>query len=283
MAAKKTKKTKKKAKSKTRSRARSSDVQPFERRVESWDEYVSWVTRPPFTGWAFRGHANADYPLTSTLTRVLVERRIKPRLWRRQEERILRIFKRKAHHFLERTPAEDEEFEWFALMQHHGSPTRLLDFTWSPYVAAFFALEATLPSEVHGPMDAAVWAIDPNAPGFISFAKSLLGTMENKQRVLVGEPRLMNRRLTAQSGTFAVHWRLDTPVDELLRQQHARNVITKFILPRTEVRDTGLRELYRMNISYATLFPGLDGLAESMRQELEYSAEMEDTADLKLP
>ena len=39
-------------------------------------------------------------------------------------------------------------------MQHHGAPTRLLDFTWSPYVAAFFAL-------VHTTKQAAVWAVNP--------------------------------------------------------------------------------------------------------------------------
>ena len=39
-------------------------------------------------------------------------------------------------------------------MQHHGAPTRLIDFTWSPYVAAFFALERTL-------ADGVVWAMNP--------------------------------------------------------------------------------------------------------------------------
>ena len=41
-------------------------------------------------------------------------------------------------------------------MQHHGAPTRLIDFTWSPYVAAFFALERTL-------ADGVVWAMNPGA------------------------------------------------------------------------------------------------------------------------
>ena len=64
------------------------------------------------------------------------------------------MFKRKAHQFLAQPPDPDDDFQWLALMQHHGAPTRLLDFTWSPYVAAFFALERAT-------SDAAVWALNP--------------------------------------------------------------------------------------------------------------------------
>jgi hypothetical protein len=53
-------------------------------------------------------------------------------------------------------PEPDDDFQWLALMQHHGAPTRLIDFTWSPYVAAFFALERTL-------TDGVVWAMNPGA------------------------------------------------------------------------------------------------------------------------
>ena len=79
---------------------------------------------------------------------------VNPRAWPDQEARILRIFKRKAIHFLDIVPDRDDDFEWLALMQDHGAPTRLLDFTWSPYVAAFFALERTL-------NDGVVWALNP--------------------------------------------------------------------------------------------------------------------------
>ena len=51
-----------------------------------------------------------------------------------QEERIARIFQRKAHLFLTHIPERSDTFQWLALMQHHGAPTRSLDFTWSPYV-----------------------------------------------------------------------------------------------------------------------------------------------------
>jgi hypothetical protein len=47
-------------------------------------------------------------------------------------------------------------------------------------------------------------------------------------------------------------------------------MMAKFILPAPKLRETGLRELYRMNITYATLFPDLDGLARSLGYELEF-------------
>lgn len=60
------------------------------------------------------------------------------------EKRLLREFKR-AYPSRENTPAPryDDDLAWLALMQHHGAPTRLLDWTFSPFVAAFFALDQT--------------------------------------------------------------------------------------------------------------------------------------------
>jgi len=76
----------------------------------------------------------------------------------------------------------------------------------------------------------------------------------------MGEPHTMNRRLIAQSGTFAVPGVLDMPVDEILRDADQENILARFVLSHS-VREVALRELYRMNITYATLFPDLDGLA----------------------
>ena len=87
----------------------------------------------------------------------------------------------------------------------------------------------------------------------------------------IGEPYIINPRLTAQSGTFAVPGTLSQPVEAILsRYPEPRETLVKLILPSSEVREQEMRELYRMNITYATLFPDLDGLARSLAYELEF-------------
>ena len=124
-------------------------------RLESWEAFLNLVIQPPYSNWAFRGERDERWPLYSSLSRYLQNFGVAPKAWPEQERRILRIFKRKAHQFLEKPPEPDDDFQWLALMQHHGAPTRLIDFTWSPYVAAFFALERTL-------NDGVVWAMNPS-------------------------------------------------------------------------------------------------------------------------
>ena len=131
----------------------SSAATPFDVvAIGSWDEFQKTVAGPAYKSWAFRGQENADWPVFSSLSRHLRDFHVDPSAWATQEERIVRVFKRKAHLYLDHVPDPEDDFQWLALMQHHGSPTRLLDFTWSPFVAAFFALEKAKSA-------AAVWAI----------------------------------------------------------------------------------------------------------------------------
>jgi len=243
-------------------------------RLSSWDAFLKLVINPPYSNWAFRGERDERWPLYSSLSRYLQNFGIHKKAWPAQEERILRIFKRKAHQFIDRPPDWDDDFQWLALMQHHGAPTRLIDFTWSPYVAAFFALERTI-------SDGVVWALnparidssrnkrparlDPRVPG--NLAKYYL--KGDRRLIWMGEPYTMNRRLIAQSGTFGVPGVLDVPVEEILSDRDQEGILAKFVL-RNPVREVGMRELYRMNITDATMFPDLDGLARSMGYELEF-------------
>ena len=242
-------------------------------RLNSWEEFLGIITKPPYSNWAFRGERDERWPLYSSLSRYFRNFGVSSEAWLDQEARILRIFKRKAHQFLEKPPDPEDDFQWMALMQHHGAPTRLIDFTWSPYVAAFFALERTLG-------DGVVWAMNPARVDSSRAARVRMDprTKGNFERYFLrgrhrflwmGEPHTMNRRLIAQSGTFAVPGVLDVPIEEMLSHRDQENILAKFILTNA-VREVGMRELYRMNITYATLFPDLEGLARSMGYELEF-------------
>ena len=107
--------------------------------------------------------------------------------------------------------------------------------------------------------------MDPRDKG--NFARYFL--KGNRRFIWMGEPHTMNRRLIAQSGTFAVPGVLDMPIEEILSDADPENVLAKIVLTNAGAR-SGMRELYRMNITYATLFPDLDGLARSMGYELEF-------------
>jgi hypothetical protein len=238
---------------------------------------------PGIRTWAFRGQANATWPLLSSLSRYFAKYEVNQRVWQTQEWRILRIFRSKAHLFLDHVPPYADSFQWLALLQHHGSPTRLLDLTWSPYVGAFFALEGAT-------CDAAIWAF--NSSRIMPFKRSVTlpegeeihpwdisPMFENnyekyflpgtKSFVVISNPSISNKRLTAQSGTFLVPARLDTPVENILNSYPGpKDMIRKFILKK-EMRAEAMRELYYMNITNATLFPDLDGLARSMAYEFE--------------
>jgi len=254
--------------------------------IKSWQEFYEGVAGPKYRNWAFRGHSDAEWPLYSSLSRYLKEYGIHRQAWADQEERIVRIFRRKAHLFLEHVPDERDAFQWLALMQHHGAPTRLLDFTWSPFVAAFFALERAT-------KDAAVWALFVPAiwkPAHkvrfpykkASFTPDELGLrnpgayekfyLRNEVPfVSSGEPLVMNKRLIAQSGTFIVPGVLDQPVEQILSAYPGSvKTVVKFVLRTHDLRSEAMLALYNMNLTNATLFPDLDGLARSMAYELEF-------------
>lgn len=258
-------------------------------RINSWKEFRNIVESGQFDSWAFRGQREAFWVLESTLSRYLKTFRIHTEAWKIQEERIIRIFMRKAHQFLKNIPEEGNTFEWLALMQLHGAPTRLLDFTWSPYVAAFFALErATLAS--------AIWALDPaklyndktdsQTNGLRKFSTGLSPWfnknfesrfLNNKEPlVLIGEPYRMNQRLIAQSGTFVISGVLQQPIEEILSSETSgHGALVKFELDTVAIRKEAMESLYRMNITNATLFPDLDGLARSLAFELEFNWEFD--------
>lgn len=248
-----------------------------ERRLISWSGFDTWIAARE--GYAFRGEPIESWPLLSSMARRLTQLEVPRALWSEREERAIRVFRRKAHVYLNDPTVLNDPLRCLAMMQHHGAPTRLFDFTKSPYVAAFFALERALG-------DAAVYAlntprlfdlsprfdvgltrdiVDPELPG--NFERYF--ATERHPLVWFGEPQEMDRRLVAQSGLLVMPGILDQPLEALLAQYDSDEPLIEKIVLGHELRREAMHALYRMNITQATLFPDLEGLARSIAYELE--------------
>lgn len=138
-----------------------------------------------------------------------------------------------------------------ALAQHHGLPTRLLDWTTNPLVAAYFACEGESDS------DSAVWVVwgfdNDDTP-------SLPANPTDIERVFCVTPWVISPRIQAQSGEFTAHPN-GRPISEFLT---CEDRILKIRISR-EVRIRILLQLDLIGINRRTLFPDLDGLAQYLR------------------
>jgi hypothetical protein len=238
------------------------------------------------TKWVFRGQGK-DWPLTAAIERYALRPGV-------AEDYVMREFRRRVYRYSTSAPQRDDDLEWLALMQHHGAPTRLLDWTRSAQIAAFFAAQSVVPfvQEVPQPLPSfTIWAVDKDALN--AEAKEMLGLTRNTDisspevfrkifwsqpaddlyLVMAVEPYRVNERLTIQQGLF-------------LRGNHPQfpfhNCLASLLLhakkqgrPNTEwlhkfevesgARADVLRILDKVNINSATLFPGLDGFCQSLQ------------------
>jgi hypothetical protein len=151
----------------------------------------------------------------------------------------LLLFKKYGIRLLDYRPKDD--WEWLAIGQHHGLPTRLLDWSSNPLVAAYFAAEGSPDT------DCAVYAM--RAPMVVDTARDR-NPLARGTGVDVVTPDHVSNRIAAQAGMFTIHWQPEKPI--------LRNGIDKFLLPRSE-RPAILLSLFGLGIHRGTLFPDLDG------------------------
>jgi len=257
--------------------------------IERWDQFINIIKKLSPSNeerWVFRGHQDGKQLLTTSLD-YAVNRFESLGLNRKEAENfLLREFKRHFHRYSQYIPSEDNKLEWLSLMQHHGAPTRLLDWTYSAYIALYFAIaRANVNSECE------VWAINQTYCWKIfkeklndcnEQLKKLLDANDKSEEVIKFvlndfpsnikivcplNPFYLNERLTIQQGTFLIPLGGDLSFEDNFKTSIGENsrYYKKIRIKCTErFLKQAFAELHRINVSAVNLFPGIDGLARSL-------------------
>jgi hypothetical protein len=273
-------------------------------KAKSWEHFLRWLDELQGS-WCFRGQREAAWVLDTSLDRDVKRERSSPNSFiryhlNRETETwdLLDRFQQYAHSYLRHVPAINDLSSWLALMQHHCVPTRLLDWTESPYVAMYFAVEdkANEKRPREKEMHSAVWAIDLAwletkgrellqsknvAPSAVDSSPSETADYTNhllretEEPVIVRiNPPMSNPRLFAQRGIFLCKLFHQASFGQILMtmmmhpEPTDQPVIRKLEIGRS-LRIKFLKHLRAMNIRRASLFPGLDGLGLSLKLDLE--------------
>ncbi|NTS43693.1 FRG domain-containing protein [Flavisolibacter sp. BT320] len=247
-------------------------------RLASFHDFRDYVQQFSET-WAFRGQVDAAWVLNNAIERTDFIRQ-----GNSIEAKFVAEFQRGVRNYLTKDQIPEHLIEWLALMQHHGAPTRLLDLTRSPFIAAYFAFEfAPISNNYH----VAVWCLNVEhlrtaAVKILSqeFGEALKATnnlinenlfevlfyQNNKNLVFPVEPFRMNRRYSLQQSIFLSTGTSEMPFMEHLQflKDSMKKAIVKVEIPSCHKKEA-LRELLKMNLHRASLFPDLDGYALSIK------------------
>jgi len=198
----------------------------------------------------FRGQRE-DWTLVPKLARLALRsgQEILP-----TEQKMLETMKKQALLFLDFVP--ETALDWLAVSQHHGLPTRLLDWTANPLAALWFAVRK--PAQADEP--AVVWMFEPIDKDFVVGDKSANPFALDRTRVF--RPRHITRRVVAQSGWFTVHRYLPNRKGFIPLEKNAayRKRLLKVMIPASRFDDLRV-ELDRCGVNAASMFPDLEGLS----------------------
>jgi hypothetical protein len=251
-------------------------------RASSWSELQELVFAGSWqeelgrfrSDYAFRGRNDVREDLSTSLQRLGGD-------VRSLERHLLRNFRRYAQR--EAVPF-DSTWNWLALGQHHGLPTRLLDWTYSPLVALHFVTSALERFDCDG----VVWMVDyvraqEHAPAELReildrddmnvFTAELLGRraeglhdlegLSGGDFVLFLEPPSLDERIVNQYALFSLMSQPEGSLDEWLDQRP--HLVRKVVVP-AELKWEARDKLDQANVTERVLFPGLDGLSRWLKR-----------------
>ena len=248
--------------------------------VGSWEEFVQHASirdigNPIYPTFIYRGQTDDSWPLSPSLARQAINARLSTQQTIALELAALRQFQELAHLYLPPStiPPEGDLGAWWMLMQHYGVPTRVLDWTESPFVALYFAVQGTLARP------GVVWLIHPGTtiehlqkmhegykppsttedwkPFSEPDAKPLLYFL--KRRTMTDRMSSQQMQTTISPQVLADHGQI---VADALPDRKQIEQFTRLIIP-AERKPEFLRRLRGMNVTARALFPGIDGLGKS--------------------
>ncbi|MBO8157842.1 MAG: FRG domain-containing protein [Bacillaceae bacterium] len=195
----------------------------------------------------------------------------------------LNIFKTRAIPYINNAPRDD--WEWLLTAQHYGVPTRLLDWTQSPLVALFFAVDDN--PEINDDDDPVVWCLNPNTlnskspfngeiPNLMERSESLLHKWldeyyalgkfleEVKYPIALVGPR-SNDRVNAQKGVFTLFPLNAQPLEEM---NESEEFLYKIIIDNNKKGEVK-KQLFELGITYSNIYPELESISKDI--VFEYS------------
>lgn len=220
----------------------------------------------------FRGHARKTWKLAPGYLRLTNPP---------SESTLLKRFKQSAAMLLDRDPKDS--FDWLFLMQHYGLPTRLLDWSESPLVALYFAVED---HDKHPAEDAALWCLRPSdlnkkaniqddheeffIPSFDdqelkNYSLESLSNGPKRTRLfpIATIATRNNPRIQAQLGVFTIHHLDEVPIEEIGDASH----VVKYTIPAIN-REPILNQLRVLGFSKFTMFPELASIGDNIKRGL---------------
>ena len=239
--------------------------------LTSWKYFYDFVRQEmlEYSHYVWRGQRDSSWTLLSSFDRHMT---FKPKTsYAVQAKNHLECFKSAARGRRGNHPAKlDSDDEWWALAQHNGLATPLLDWTESPFVALYFAFER---EQAPSSDKRAVWALGGISSKNNEIFAAHTGSGNPRTLDYVFPSQDENSRLVSQSGLFTRAPYGET-VDSWIQKNYSGITtlapLIKIVMPNRD-RPECLRTLTRMNINHLSLFPDLYGAGQHCNKKLSIS------------